>query len=195
MENKAVRYFIYGQVSFLLSVSICIFLLPESLFINDGISYFGAHKLTVVPYSIGLLLMAWFSYKVAQSLPKKSYKIVKIGFKTFSFLLVTVVAVPYGINFTLEYTHTLLSAGLFLVQFILMWWLAFKVKWDGLSLFLLLLMAAEMIATVMYLGPQKGYLLFGELAYQLTFAYAAYRAVRHIAEQTAAHSKQRASLL
>lgn len=195
MENKAVRYFLIGQISFLFSVSICIFLLPESLFINEGISYFGARKLTVIPYSVGLLLMAWFSYRVAQSLPKKSYKVVKIGFKTFSVLLVTVVAIPYGINFTLEYIHTLLSAGLFLVQFIMMWWLAFKVKWDGLSLFLLLLMAIEMIATVMYLGPQKGYLLFGELAYQLTFAYAAYRAVKHIAEQPARSNKQQASLL
>ena len=180
MENKAVRYFLIGQTGLLLSILICIILMPQSLFANDGISYFSAHKVTILPYSAGLLLTAWFSFKVAQSLPDNSYKVVKAGFRTFSIMLLTVVAVPYGINFTFEYIHTLLSAALFLVQFMMMWWLAFKVKWDGISLRLLLLLAVEIIGTVMYLGPQKGYLLEGEVAFQLTFAFAAYRSIKHI---------------
>lgn len=183
MENKAARYFLIGQTILLFSISICIFLLPQSLFANDGVSYFGAQKTTVIPYSVGLLLTAWFSFKVARALPKHSHRVVKAGFKIIAILLLAIVVVPYGINFTLEYIHTLLSAALFLVQFIMMWWLAFKVKSDGLSLFLLFLMAVEIIITVMYLDPRGGYLIAGELAYQLTFAFAAYRAIKHISSR------------
>jgi hypothetical protein len=180
MENKASRYFLIGYGGWLLSVIVCIFLLPQSLVANGGISYFSAHKTTVIPYSIGVFLLALFSYKVAQNLPRKSQKVMRAGFKTFSVMLIAVVAIPYGINFTFEYVHTLLSAALFRFQFIVVWWLAFKVRWDGISLLLLVLLAAEMVATVMYLGPRKGYLLEGELVFQLTFATAAYRTIKHI---------------
>ncbi len=180
MENKASRYFVIGYAGWIISVAICIFLLPDSLIANGGISYFSAHKTTVVPYSAGVLLLAFFSYKVAQALPRNSQKMMRAGFKAFSAMLIAVVAIPYGINFTFEYVHTLLSAALFLFQFIIMWWLALKVRWDGISLFLLVLLAVEMIATVMYLGPRKGYLLEGELVFQLTFAFAAYRSISHV---------------
>jgi len=189
MDNRAARYFLIGYTGWFISVVVCIFLLPHSLVANGGISYFSDHTITAVPYSAGVLLLAFFSYKVAQALPRNSQKVMRAGFKIFSVLLIAVVAIPYGINFTFEYIHTLLSATLFLFQFIIMWWLAFKVRWDGISLLLLVLLAAEMIATVMYLGPRKGYLLEGELIFQLTFAIAAYRSIKHIISKTKPNDK------
>lgn len=179
-EHKTTRYFIYGQSSLFLSVAFCVLLLPQGLFANDGISYYSAQRLTIIPYSIGLLSIAWFSYKLAQSLPKGSHPVLKTGFNTISIILLLLVATPYGINFTIEYIHTLISAALFLVQFLIMWWLALRVRSDAINLFLLFLMAMEMIVTVMYLNPKAGYLIVGELSFQLTFAFAAYRTIDHI---------------
>lgn len=184
MDDKASRYFLITQISLLLSVSLCILLMPQGLFANDGISYFSAQKATAAPYMIGLLLVAWFSFKSARALPPQAHPVMKYGFRLIALLLLLIVAIPYGINFTLEYLHTLVSALFFLVQFLIMWWLAFKVRCDAINLLLLLLMAAEMIITVMYLDPKAGYLLEGELAYQLTFGFAAYRSIRYVLEQT-----------
>lgn len=136
--------------------------------------------LTIIPYSIGLLAIAWCSYKLAGLLPDNSNTMGRFGFNSIAILLLAIVITPYGINFAFEYVHTLLSALLFFVQFSMVWWFAFKVKADAISLFLLLLLALEMIFTVMYLSPQKGYLLQGEVAFQLTFAIVAYRSILYI---------------
>ncbi|HEX5797494.1 MAG TPA: hypothetical protein VFX86_03840 [Candidatus Saccharimonadales bacterium] len=188
-KHKAVRYFVFGQASLFLSISICIFLLPEGIFANDGISYYSAYKLTALPYAAGLLLTALFSYKVAGSLPEKAPRAMARAFKLISFMLVAIAVVPYGIDFVVEYTHTILSALLFLIQFLIVWWLAFRVRADIISLLLLVLMAAEMIFSVMYLTPRKGYLIFGELAFQITFAVAAYRFIIYTVEQSASRGR------
>lgn len=191
MDDRSKRYFLIGQSSLLLNISICILILPQGLFANDGISYYSAHKATLIPYMIGLLSVAWFSYKLSESLPRHSHPVVKVGFKAISALILLVVAVPYGVNYTLEYIHTLTSAALFLMQFLMMWWLAFRVRCDVINLMLLLLMAIEMIATVMYLSPRAGYLLEGELAFQLTFALAAYRTISYILSKSNARGEAR----
>lgn len=184
MDNNPKRYFLIGQSSLLFSIAICILLLPKGLFANDGISYYSAQKITVIPYTVGLLSIAWFSYKLAKSLPKGSHPVIKAGFNTIAVLLLLVIAVPYGVNSTFEYIHTLTSAALFLVQFLMMWWLALRVRTDAINLLLLFLMSVEMIITVMYLDPKVGYLLEGELAFQLTFAVAAYRTIDYILGQS-----------
>lgn len=181
-ESLSTRYFLIGQASLLISVLLCIIILPQGLFANDGISYYSSHKATILPYILGLLSVALFSFKLSRSLPGNSHLVLRLGFKTITFLIIAVVIVPYGISYTFEYIHTLLSAALFLVQFLMMWWLAFKIKTDIINLALLLLLAAEMIITVMYLDPKAGYLLEGEVAFQLTFGLAAYRTIKYVIE-------------
>jgi hypothetical protein len=180
MINKSVRYFLAGQLCLYLGILVCIFISPEALFANDGISYYSAQTETVLPYSIGLLLTAWFSYKVALS--SKTYPFINLGFNSIALLLIIMVAVPYGASYILAISHTFLSILLFLVQFLLAIKLSLSVSKDLPSLILLITLAVVSITTVRYLSPQMGFLLHGEVLFQLIFGLIVYRAFTRISK-------------
>src|SRR5437762_574500 len=81
MWNKASKYLLASQISLYGFLTICTLLMPQFLFERDqgGISNFGIHSLTVVPYSLGFGLCAIFILLAANSLPIsiKSYSAVK----------------------------------------------------------------------------------------------------------------------
>jgi hypothetical protein len=58
--------------------------------------------------------------------------------------------------------------------------MVFKIRFDLISILLLVLLAAEMIVSVMYLDPDARHLIAGELAFQFTFGLAGYRIARYI---------------
>ena len=183
MGNKPLRYFLAGETCLFLGILINIFLLPDGLSANDGISYYSARSTTALPYLFGLLGAAWFSIKLVRSLPSQSHTMVKVGFLAIALLLLAIAVAPYGISSTFEYSHIILSALLFLVQFLIVFWMSFKLRRDTTGFLFVMLLLLEMYVTVMYLSPQKGYLLQGEVLFQITFAAAVYRSMKEVSNR------------
>src|SRR5688572_29728184 len=98
MGNPAIRYFLIGQTSLYLSILICVLLRPAGLEANDGVSYYSSQALTVGPFSLGLLLCAWFVYKVPSGLPRQVLPQLKNWTTTLAALMLIVVLVPYAFN-------------------------------------------------------------------------------------------------
>lgn len=73
MNNKTVKYLKYSQYSFFGSLTICFLLVPKVATGNLGISYFGNHLRTILPYLIGLLMTSYFIIKAANTLERPNH--------------------------------------------------------------------------------------------------------------------------
>lgn len=166
--HKAIRYFLTGQALLFASVLINILILPEGLTANDGMSYYSGQAPTALIYIIGTIGCAWFAYKTARCFPNEP------TFQKFMYssalILVLLAPIPYGINNTFEELHTVISAGLFVWQFIFAGWAVFGVIKSQSGYFLYGSLAAAGLLAIMYLAPRRGFLIGGEIAFQLIFA-------------------------
>lgn len=175
MNNEATVYFIKAQSWFFLSVLVCVLLMPQGITANEGISYYSARLLTVLPYSAGMLGAAWYSLKISGIMSSMDKEALTYWFRGLALLALLVVLVPFTISPSIEFLHIVLSALLFIAELLFMLFIALAVQRDKGNTLLLLLGVTAMLVTLSYLNPVKGYLIFGELAFQVIFAATIYR--------------------
>ena len=53
--KPAIRYIIYGQSCFVAGLIVCLALKPHGLTANEGLSYYGVYRETILPYTLMLL--------------------------------------------------------------------------------------------------------------------------------------------
>ncbi len=184
MKSKSLRYYLLGQISLFVSIGLCVLLLPKGLSTNDGISYYSGHKSTFFPYSLGLLATAAFTYKAVQTLPKTINSTIKNAVMVIPVLLLVLVIFPYNYNRSMQLIHTLLSSALILYQLLLAGFITLTTARSRLHYLLLGLLFIEIIVSLFYLSPVKGYLLEGEIAFELTFGLLFYRLFRMFSATT-----------
>lgn len=174
-DKQLSRYFISGQLGFYASLILCILLRPQGLYANEGISYFSAQSLTILPYCAGMLAMAWFAWRIADKLAAEGLDKLQRWFRLMAALIVCVVLVPFTFNDAIRTLHTWLSSALFLTELAFLFRLAFKLKPDKTNKTFLALSVGAIIVTLSYLNPTKGYLIAGELLFQAIFGIAVFR--------------------
>ncbi len=179
--DKAIRYIVYGQVVFLASLVACALLLPQGLAANDGFSYYGVHLRTVLPYSVGMVLLAWFYLKATRlfSLVLVA-KVATYIIYVLLALLVMMVATPYRLNATFHWLHVFATFGIFGLQVALSIWLVMMVRWDGLNILLLILLVTEVALAAYSLQPVSGFLIQYETAFQVTFSILLARSIAYL---------------
>ena len=181
-RDEVVGDLIKGQVCLLGGLLVCMVVMPSCLTTNCGISDFGVHWRTIVPYAIGLVGAGLFTRRglraAAAELPAPRF--TRLAGDTFAVLLVGVLLTPYTLGEGVHWAHRGFGAALFLFQLILVIRL---VAWDGGELVGVALVSAQFLAGVVsgvYVLQDAGHLVLSQLVFQAAFGAGMVRAVRHL---------------
>ncbi|MHB1864921.1 MAG: hypothetical protein ACYCPS_02010 [Candidatus Saccharimonadales bacterium] len=139
---------------------------------NRGLSFYGEHLNTVIPFALGFCLCDFFLLKVAKLLPEvaDNLSVLTMPLKILSILLISIVLTPDNLNGLFSILHTVASTALFLFELILSVWLT--LKWYR-SVFSWLLLCAQFLAGIVAGLSEfqiSHYLSESSLFYQLFFS-------------------------
>ena len=174
--SKAALNVIYGLAATFTLFSICILIRPAGLAANDGLSYFGTFKTTIIPYSLAFLVDAYFYLKTAAYIKVDipTFKYLTMSLQIMAVLLVGLLLTPHTL---FDSIHTMFGATLFSLQFLLSIWLLLKdhFDWQNIALFILEFLSG--LAAFYYLPKPNGLLLQTQLIFQLAFGAMLVRAL------------------
>ncbi len=133
-----------GQISFWLFTIICVALHPGFVLKSDegGMSNYGIHAKTFVPYTLALAVTAFYSQRAAGRIdPRSEFRGLAWALRYYSLLLflVLVSTYPYSLNRGWRDTHFTFAVALALVEVIGVTWIIRTVERDPLDLALLAL--------------------------------------------------------
>lgn len=185
MANEVVRYLKYSQFSFFGSLVVCFMLEPTVIASNLGISYYGNHKLTIIPYLLGLLLTSYFIIKAARALPRMSrtFNALAEALIAIALLIVGVLLTPYSVTTLFDRAHVLASGILFVVELVLATWLIMMTYGDRVSLALLIIQIFGAIIATVSLVTSIELMLTGQVITQLAFGLLLIRAFGQLVER------------
>lgn len=171
IKDPLVRYLAYSQIAFYASVLICTILAPAGLRDNDGLSYFGVHKITIIPYGAGLLISAYLVLKSLNYLSEAKKLIpLRWSMKSVAWLMAGIVVTPYSIDNWFDWIHTTIGTTLFSIQLLLVIWLILTIKNDWINWLLLVVQVTGGLISLFYLAPPQGFLLQGQVLFQAAFS-------------------------
>ena len=176
-KQNILTYFVKGQLWLFASAFLCMFLLPDAIQTNDGISYYGVHIETVLPFTLGLLATAWYSFNIVRTSKGLLSREVRFLTAAVGALLVGLVVTPHTLNTFFWAMHVMLGVLLFFTQYILMTWLMVTMRRDTTGVLLVVLTGAVTLFTGYYLSSAVGYLIFGQLLFQALFVIVWWRSV------------------
>ncbi len=175
-DEPAFRYIMYSQTVLYATFALCIILAPASLGDNSGFSYFGHHKLTIIPFGAGLLLSAYYLLKAASSLKELSrHKILRISLTAMAPLMAAIVVVPAVGNGWYDLIHRIFGSSLFVIQLGLAGWLVWQARKSLFNWLALALQLLGGIIALIYLHPAQGFELQGQLLFQAGFTVIMFR--------------------
>jgi len=159
MQASARRYLIISQLGLFIALVICLILIPGYLFARNegGMSNYGIHLKTIVPYSLGFIIAAGYCLKAAQSLKPKSLITRRLRQLLFSYstLLLLVLITTYGYKTTALLKNIHITATIVIAYFELIaaGWLCFAILRDKLNIVLLAFQfIGFIIATLTFVG-------------------------------------------
>lgn len=151
-NHPALSYVMKGQFVFFGSLVICCLLAFNSTLEDKGVSYFGIHYRTVVPYLIGFLGTAWYCRKAALALPDVGHKRwIKRCLNVMAAGLVGVAITPYSIAGWIFAVHVFFATAVFLAEIFMTLWLTFWVVSSALHTLLFGLQSAAAIVSALSL--------------------------------------------
>ena len=162
------RDILLGQLCLYAGLTICVMLKPDGLSVNDGISYFGIYRETLLPYLFGLLGAAYFSVRATTQLPAEM-TLLRRAFKVYALLIVGIVITPYAVAKWVDYLHIAFGSALFSLQLLLSCWLVWRLHYAWWSIVLVLVELVSGIAALRYLRPAHGLLFQSQVIFQLAF--------------------------
>lgn len=185
MTRKVIANLVLAQACLFGGLMICIGLKPKGLAANDGISYYGIFARTFVPYAFALLGSALCVRRAlrwaAPVSPSPAYlHRMANGLAAMS---AGVVVTPYSANLLVDWVHTLLGAAVFILQLVLG---AQLLNWSGGDAWVATFLVTQFLSGVfcaVYVLPKHGWLIQGQLAFQLSFGALLIRTVRVLTPQ------------
>lgn len=169
LEDQFKRYLVYSQIVIYATFLICIALMPSSLAANSGLSYFGVHRLTIVPFGFGMLLGSYFIMRASHYLASTA-KWLNLALRGIALLIVGIIVTPYTFDGWFDVAHRTFGISLFSLQLLLALWLVMFNKRSWMNYGLLALQIAGGLVSLVYLNPTHGYLIQGQLLFQMAFS-------------------------
>lgn len=133
------RLIFFGQLSLLGFLLICTILMPHFLFESNegGVSNYGVHARTIIPYSLAFGLSGLFTIRAAWTLPKtiKSYQRLRLAVVALGILYLCTLASTYlyQLNGLVDEVHQLAGTALFLLELLLGGWFIVALKRDAVN--------------------------------------------------------------
>jgi hypothetical protein len=185
MTRKVVGNLILGQAVFYAGLLVCVALRPDGLGANDGISYYGIFRQTVVPYAVALLGPGYFTWTAlrtaADFTPAPAY--LRRMADVLAASSVLVVLTPYDANLVFDWVHTLAGTLLFALQLVLGLRLLGWSGGDGWTTGLLVAQFVSGVFCAVYVLPKHGFLLQGQVVFQVAFSALLIRITRLLVPQ------------
>lgn len=142
-RHTAVRYILLSQISMWAFLTLCTILMPHFLFERNegGVSNYGVHALTIMPYSLAFGLGGLFMLAAAHSLSpamKPSGREVRIVLSMLGclLLLVLLTTYPYKISRLYDNLHIFTSILLFVTELLIAAWLVARLLSDRVNVML-----------------------------------------------------------
>ena len=185
--SRSMSLFVASQASLYVGLIICMIIRPESLRVNEGISYFGNFPQTIIPYALGLLISIGLAVAAGWALAPGPYTgPVKWGLYAFALGGFGILITPSLSVTWISLTHEWIGAALFFLQFILTTWIVLYIKRDWLNIGLLGVLIAAGLAAAFYLNPPVGLLMQCQLIFQIAFGLIILRSLEAIESMPAA---------
>lgn len=167
--ERVIRSIIFGQIFLYIGLLVCVIIRPNGLGTNDGISYYGTVLATLAPYSIGLLGGAFFAVFAGKAIREPYLQPVRLALFIYAPLVAGIVITPVTAGRWIDYLHTTLGTVLFLLQLALSIWLVWRLRHLWWSLLLCIIELVAGILSAIYVAPPQGFLLQGQIIFQLAF--------------------------
>ena len=187
--RKIIQYLQISLISFFVLLMICVAIRPTGLIANSGISYYGVYGNTLLPYSLGFLLVSvatWRSASIMQA-ETKSEKHIRRALQAFTILFLGLLLTPHTV---LPGEHVFFGSTLFGLQLILGILLVLTVRRDWINAFLLAIAFLSGVASLIYLTSSHGYMIQSQVIFQVSiwllfiraFAYLDYKKKSKVAD-------------
>jgi len=180
MERKVVRYILIGQVGLFISLIICALLIRSQNVISDGISYFGVHRKTIIPYAAGIIFCSLSVIKATTYITIDSLQVLKRALQTVSVLLIGLLLTPYTINTFFNWAHMTVGTLIFLIEMAISIWIVIMTDRDYFYIVLFLIQFTSGVVALLSLIGTVNLLFYGQFIYQIAFAFLLYNALPRV---------------
>jgi hypothetical protein len=185
MRSQAITNLIYAQLSFFFFLTIAILITTAGFSNNHGLSFYGEHLSTIIPYGTGFLLCDFFLLRAADALPKSQPPFKKLAslLKILAVLLLLILLTPDTVNSFFDWSHIISSFVLFIFELSFASWLT--IRWYSDRLIWLLLIAQFLTGVLAMLSQFHivYYLSEGILFFQIFFGLLLIRSVSGLLER------------
>jgi len=197
MRKRVVANLVAAQVSFFFFLLIAVFMTTGAFQRNHGLSFYGEHWSTAVPYGSGFVVCCYFLVNAASLLPKSDRRLrtLSVLLRVLAALMLSVLLTPDTVNSVFNLSHTIASAVLFLYELSFATWLALRCYGDRVIWLLIALQLAAAVLAMLSDVHVVPYLSEGILFFQLLFStllnYSVSRFLRGLLPETTVTTSER----
>lgn len=171
-RRRVVGLLILAQVSFFGCLIVAVFMTTAGFQHNHGLSFYGEHWSTAVPYGAGFMLCDYFLLLAANALPRDDARCRRLSLllNLLTVSLLIVLLTPDTVNSFFNWSHSIAAAVLFIYELSMAWWLARRCYRDALVWALFFLQWVAAILAMLSNFHVVPYLSEGTLVFQLIFS-------------------------
>jgi hypothetical protein len=171
VPRRVISDLAWGQACLYAALLLCVLMRPDGLGANSGVSYYGVHRDTVLPYTIAVVGSALLTCRglrtaaVATPSPRR----LRGSANSLAALSFGIALTPYSVSGLIDWLHTIFGAALFILQL----GIAIQLlRWTDGDLMTACLLAAQCVGALIaaiFVLPKEGFLIHGEVAFQIAF--------------------------
>jgi len=147
--EKLKKYLALSQASLFGLLFICCLIIPSIVIKNGGVSNFGNHLSTLIPYVLSFLLAIAFIFMAANTIQRKSVKLNRLALILYIlgllYFLVLISTFPRRFDFIYSDIHDYLGIALFAYEFFISIWFLLKEKSQSTIIFFIVEVIGSMI--------------------------------------------------
>lgn len=171
-RKKSAQYLLTGLIAFFSLLAVCIIIRPAGLVVNSGISYYGNHAQTLVPFVLAFLINSYLLWQAASAIGdnNKIDKYLKIVLKVVAISMIGILLTPYNVlNMVgLNLVHRTIGTAMFSVQMIMAVAIVISGYRDKVNIFLLMAATLSGYAAIVYLLQPTGYMIEAQIIFQIS---------------------------
>jgi hypothetical protein len=171
MRKQVVTSLLLAQASFFIFLAVAVTITTAGFEYNHGLSFYGEHWSTAVPFGAGFFFCDYFLLRAANALPKDEYRLRKLSslINILTVLLLLILLTPDTLNSFFNWSHIADSSILFFYELAFGVWLAARCFRDTFIVVLLFFLFSSGVLAMLSQFHVVVYLSEGILVFQFIF--------------------------
>jgi len=168
-RKKSAHYIFGGMVSFFLLIMVCVIIRPAGLIVNSGISYYGNHQETLLPFALAFLVNSSLLWWASSFIGRKSKVDTYLGYilKISAILMIGIFLTPHNSNI-FDGIHKTFGTTMFSLQIIMAITIVTYVYRDWVNFLLIMTALFSGFAALSYLLHTTGYMIEAQIIFQVS---------------------------